>query len=1058
MVSLAETHLKFTTTIFLNHFSFGPSRSLVFSAFVAVLNVVEYFMAKIHNKDASAPGHGLDSFSGPWQPGVNYYRLDGRTSKYDRHAIIQRFNDPHNTQVSCFLISAKAGGMGINLTGANRVVILDTSWNPSNDQQNIFRVFRLGQKKNCYVYRLLAMGTMEEKVYSRSVTKQALSYRVVDEQQIDRHYNMAELAELYCLSMPDFNDRPVPIRPADRLLATLVHNLPNIIFKYHVHDSLLENKPDQDLSEADKREAWLEYERQENKPAVPDFNGMPFDAFGNLTQGFGPMGGFMGNLPGTSNMSGNAFLSLLNQYPSLANDPYLQMVYAQSSLPGVSSLNSMLATGNRYFASGSLFPPDNLPLPPMSPRHTPSPASGKKANERSKGLSAVNTPISRVMEQYPPPFMDPSLMWSTGLPPGPSSVAGRSSKNPVIPGGSGVRRMNPPKAPPPLAVPVPILSPPLRLSPVMLPNQERTKPRILARPVALPASTTIEKLPLTATPAPSNAKAPILPSVPQSITVHQVATPVVTKTTTTESVRKPTPLQMEQKQRRTSLAEQVKSLEPTAVIDLIDDVIDANPGLTVKPIQLGGSQKRVPSVPEAVPPPVQENVVANAKKGESGPAAKIPSNFGIAYPSSSTANASPVSSPSVLLAPLAAGKETVATKTVLSPQAPRKVLSSSVIRRPVAPPPFPQPRILRPPFNKVVAATPPPLAPQLRATPSTTKQLPSNEHRKSLGTVGVSVQKSLASSSSVIKPVAVIQSRNIVKPMTTTTAGKDVPVGVRSSLSNLPATPSMVQPGKPGLRLTDADLDTAKRILEVRRRDAVAKKMAQEGKKLVEEALKRAATTKATVPVAGQVVINRQQVPLAQPAKNGPAKTLTLVRNGSTVKIAPSPTTMVQRSPSSTNVKATAGTLRAPVAVGSSSSQSVVRNAILPGNVSRPSPNVTPIKLVQPSSATTPVQKSPSTHFTLNPSQERSPKVVQLNPNIQRVVVRKPSPSLSQKRPALVPAATLGPAAKKPNTATTNVTKAATTDRNLPNPAAVAAEKLTVIQKNLQKRQNANLQ
>lgn len=64
-------------------------------------------------------------------------------------------------------------------------------------EQNIFRVFRLGQKQVCYIYRLIAMGTMEEKVYSRSVTKQAMSFRVVDEQQIDRHYSMAELQELY---------------------------------------------------------------------------------------------------------------------------------------------------------------------------------------------------------------------------------------------------------------------------------------------------------------------------------------------------------------------------------------------------------------------------------------------------------------------------------------------------------------------------------------------------------------------------------------------------------------------------------------------------------------------------------------------------------------------------------------------------------------------------------------------------------------------------------------------------------------------------------------------
>lgn len=78
-----------------------------------------------------------------------------------RHAMIQNFNNPNNQRVKCFLISAKAGGQGINLVGANRVILLDTSWNPSNDQQNIFRVFRLGQQKKCYIYRLLAMVSDE---------------------------------------------------------------------------------------------------------------------------------------------------------------------------------------------------------------------------------------------------------------------------------------------------------------------------------------------------------------------------------------------------------------------------------------------------------------------------------------------------------------------------------------------------------------------------------------------------------------------------------------------------------------------------------------------------------------------------------------------------------------------------------------------------------------------------------------------------------------------------------------------------------------------------------
>ncbi|XP_037038304.1 transcriptional regulator ATRX-like isoform X2 [Bradysia coprophila] len=269
-------------------------KCLIFSAFVAVLDVVEFFMHQIHNKVSFNDGSdlGIENFHGPWEKNHDYYRLDGKTSKALRHAMIRNFNNPGNERVKCFLISAKAGGQGINLVGANRVILLDTSWNPSNDQQNIFRVFRLGQQSKCYIYRLLAMGTMEEKVYSRSVTKQAMSFRVVDEQQIDRHYSLAELAELYTLTKPDPAEQPTPVRPVDNILASLLRNFKSLVYKYHEHDSLLENNSAEDLNEQEKADAWEAYEKDVSMKN--QFGNMNITADGTYGSGYGSFG--LGNL------------------------------------------------------------------------------------------------------------------------------------------------------------------------------------------------------------------------------------------------------------------------------------------------------------------------------------------------------------------------------------------------------------------------------------------------------------------------------------------------------------------------------------------------------------------------------------------------------------------------------------------------------------------------------------------------------------------------------------------------------------------------------------------
>ena len=109
--------------------------------------------------------------------------------------MIDEFNS--DTSIFCFLLTTKAGGLGINLTGADRVVLFDPDWNPSTDLQARERAYRIGQQRDVTVYRLITRGTIEEKVYHRQIFKQFLTDKILKDPKQKRFFSQSDMKDLF---------------------------------------------------------------------------------------------------------------------------------------------------------------------------------------------------------------------------------------------------------------------------------------------------------------------------------------------------------------------------------------------------------------------------------------------------------------------------------------------------------------------------------------------------------------------------------------------------------------------------------------------------------------------------------------------------------------------------------------------------------------------------------------------------------------------------------------------------------------------------------------------
>jgi len=113
--------------------------------------------------------------------------------------LVNNFNTLPADQMAVFLLSTKAAGEGLNLHSANRVVMFDCCWNPCLDHEAMCRAYRFGQKKNVYVYRLIAAGTMERNIFNLQSKKEALTYKIVDAKASKRMHTVKDLKDFFDL-------------------------------------------------------------------------------------------------------------------------------------------------------------------------------------------------------------------------------------------------------------------------------------------------------------------------------------------------------------------------------------------------------------------------------------------------------------------------------------------------------------------------------------------------------------------------------------------------------------------------------------------------------------------------------------------------------------------------------------------------------------------------------------------------------------------------------------------------------------------------------------------
>jgi len=127
---------------------------------------------------------------------LKFLRIDGNVHPKDRDLKVQKFEQA-GSRYFCLCMTAQVGGVGLTVTSANRVILVDPAWNPAADSQAIARVHRIGQQQEVVVYRLIGAGAIEDKMFRLQVFKRGLAKTAFEQEQQVRFFTSKDLKNLF---------------------------------------------------------------------------------------------------------------------------------------------------------------------------------------------------------------------------------------------------------------------------------------------------------------------------------------------------------------------------------------------------------------------------------------------------------------------------------------------------------------------------------------------------------------------------------------------------------------------------------------------------------------------------------------------------------------------------------------------------------------------------------------------------------------------------------------------------------------------------------------------